>query len=51
MRTKISIILLFGVALLAACGPQEVERLPDEVTVQLFWYHQAEFAGFYVADQ
>jgi NitT/TauT family transport system substrate-binding protein len=51
MRTQISIILLFGVALLAACGLQEVERLPDEVTVQLFWYHQAEFAGFYVADQ
>jgi NitT/TauT family transport system substrate-binding protein len=43
--------LLLLVALLAACGPQEVEKPPDEVTLQLFWYHQAEFAGFYVADQ
>jgi len=29
-------------------GPVEP---PDEVTVQLKWYHQAQFAGFYVADQ
>jgi NitT/TauT family transport system substrate-binding protein len=51
MKTKISIILLFVVALSAACRPQEVEKPPDEVTVQLAWTHQAQFAGFYAADQ
>ena len=30
--------------LLAACGPQEVKKLPDQVTVQLKWVHQAQFA-------
>ena len=45
------IVLLLAVVLLAACRPQEVEKPPDEVTVQLFWYHQAEFGGFYAADQ
>jgi len=49
--TKISTVMLLAMALLAGCRPQEVEQPPDEVTVQLFWYHQAEFAGFYVADQ
>jgi NitT/TauT family transport system substrate-binding protein len=48
-RTCIALLLV--VALLAACGPQEAETPPDEVTVQLSWYHQAEFAGFYAADQ
>jgi len=43
--------LLLMVALLAACGPQEPEQPPDEVTVQLKWVHQAQFAGFYVAEE
>jgi len=38
-------------ALLAACRPQEAEKPPDEVTVQLKWLHQSQFAGFYAADQ
>jgi len=45
------IMLLVAVALLAACGPQEVEQPPDQVTVQLKWVHQAQFAGFYAADK
>jgi NitT/TauT family transport system substrate-binding protein len=48
---RIYAVLLVVVALLAACGPQEVEQPPDEVAVQLSWYHQAEFGGFYAADQ
>ncbi|MBM4467876.1 MAG: ABC transporter substrate-binding protein, partial [Chloroflexi bacterium] len=44
-------MLLVAVALLAACGPQEVEQPPDQVTVQLKWVHQAQFAGFYAADK
>jgi len=35
----------------AGCGPQEAKKPPDEVTVQLKWIHQAQFAGFYAADQ
>ena len=50
-RTRISAVLLLAIALCAACGPGEVEQPLDEVTVQLAWYHQAQFAGFYAADQ
>jgi NitT/TauT family transport system substrate-binding protein len=50
-KAKISAVLLLAVALLAACGPQEVKKPPDEVTVQLAWVHRALFAGFYAADQ
>jgi len=49
--TRTSVILFLAVALLAACRPQEVEKPPDEVTVQLKWIHQAQFAGLYAADQ
>jgi len=49
--TRTLVVLLFAVAILAACGPQEVEKPPDEVTVQLAWTHEALFAGFYAADQ
>ena len=48
---KISAVTLLAVAVLAACGPQEVERPPDEVTVQLKWLHGAQFAGLYVAQE
>ena len=48
---RISAVLLLVVALLTACGPQEVKQPPDEVTVQLKWVHQAQFAGFYVAQE
>ena len=50
-RTRISAVLLLAIALCAACGPQEVEQPPDEVTVQLKWVHQAQFAGMYAADK
>jgi len=49
--SKISAVLLVAVSVLAACGPQEVEKPPDEVSVQLKWVHQAQFAGFYVAQE
>jgi NitT/TauT family transport system substrate-binding protein len=47
----ISTVLLLAMALCAACRPQEVEKPPDEVTVQLPWTHSVQFAGFYAADQ
>jgi NitT/TauT family transport system substrate-binding protein len=41
-------LLLFLVVLMA-CAKREQSTLPDEVTLQLKWFHQAQFAGFYVA--
>jgi NitT/TauT family transport system substrate-binding protein len=34
-----------------ACEPQSEKRVLDEVTVQLKWVHQAQFAGLYVAQE
>ena len=34
MKTNIPMILLFVVALLAACGPQEPQQSPDQVAVR-----------------
>jgi len=39
------------VLLTLGCQAKEPEKSPTEVTVQLKWYHQAQFAGFYAADQ
>ena len=50
-RVRISAVLLLAVALFAACRPQEVKKPPDEVSVQLKWVHQAQFAGFYLAQE
>jgi len=45
------LLSLCSVLSLVTGGCQEAERPLEEVTVQLHWYHQAEFAGFYAADQ
>lgn len=34
-----------------ACSPAPPPRALTPVTVQLAWFHQAQFAGFYTADQ
>ncbi len=47
LRIPIAFILAF---FLAACGEEVVNDPIDEVTVQLVWKHQAQFAGFYAAD-
>lgn len=36
---------------LAACSPKPSAPEPTKITVQLSWLHQAQFAGFYAADQ
>ena len=48
---RISALLILMISFLAACTPGEVKGPPDEVTVQLKWIHQAQFAGFYIADK
>lgn len=49
MLMKRLMALLLGITILTACGPKEIKPPSDEVTVQLKWVHQAQFAGYYVA--
>lgn len=45
-------VLLMVTVLVAACGSEGKNKPPlDQVTVQLKWIHQAQFAGFYVAQE
>lgn len=47
-----SVIFLFLSAVwLSGCGVQSVDEPPDEVTVQLSWVHQGQFAGLYAAEE
>ncbi len=48
---KVYMILLIAMIMLTGCGSQPTEQQLDEVTVQLAWYHQTQFAGFYAAEQ
>jgi NitT/TauT family transport system substrate-binding protein len=43
--------LVWLLIVVAACTPTENKKPPDEVTVQLKWLHQAQFAGFYLAQE
>ncbi len=45
---KISLLLL---SVMISCTPPGNTPPPHEVTVQLKWLHQAQFAGFYVAQE
>jgi NitT/TauT family transport system substrate-binding protein len=44
------IVVLLASALLVACGATPTPE-PDQVSVQLKWLHQTQFAGFYLAEQ
>ena len=52
-RMVFAILPVITVFLLLSLGCQtkEPDVPPAEITVQLKWYHQAQFAGFYAADQ
>jgi NitT/TauT family transport system substrate-binding protein len=41
--------LLLFLAVLISCSKQDENTPPDDVTVQLKWFNQAQFAGFYLA--
>lgn len=47
----VSAALLFAAAAFAGCGQPSIEKPLDEVSVQLSWFHQTQFAGMYAADQ
>ncbi len=52
MRTKTRIFLMLLVLIaVVACESQQAKKAPDEVTLQLKWLHQAQFAGFYMAQE
>jgi len=45
-------LILFALLTLTNCGTQaQSAEVPDAVSLRLNWVHQAQFAGFYVADQ
>jgi NitT/TauT family transport system substrate-binding protein len=46
-----STFLLTFTLILASCSPKPTVSTPTPITVQLSWSHQAQFAGFYAADQ
>lgn len=48
---NISIVLILLVFMIVSCTPPEIKTPPDEVTVQLKWVHQAQFAGLYMAQE
>jgi len=45
------ILLFLSLPLMFACQLQSQSQPPDEVKLQLKWLHQAQFAGFYVAQE
>lgn len=49
MKSRMLITILLIILVLSACAPEK-EAPPDQVTVQLKWVHQAQFAGFYAAE-
>jgi len=49
--TIASVGLLLSGLLLLGCGPSQPQKAPGEVKLQLKWVHQAQFAGFYMAQE
>ncbi len=53
MKRTIFILVALGMIVMTAAvgGCAEEQKPPDQVTVQLKWIHQAQFAGFYAAEK
>lgn len=49
--TRISAGLVLSCIMMFGCGESKPPKAPDEVKLQLKWLHQAQFAGFYVAQE
>ncbi|MBU1183193.1 MAG: ABC transporter substrate-binding protein [Pseudomonadota bacterium] len=49
--TRISVLLILSGIILFGCGKSQPPKAPDEVKLQLKWLHQAQFAGFYMAQE
>lgn len=46
----LALLVLSGI-ILSACVQSQPMKVPDEVKLQLKWLHQAQFAGFYMAQE
>jgi len=44
-------LLIMSVSIPIACTPRASDKPVDEIVIQLNWEHQAQFAGFYVAQE
>ncbi len=52
MSRRLRVICVLLLTMLVACLPfgcDSSERIPDEVTLQVNWFHAPEFVGYYVA--
>jgi NitT/TauT family transport system substrate-binding protein len=49
--TRISVLLILSGIILFGCEKPHPPKAPDEVKLQLKWHHQAQFAGFYMAQE
>ncbi|RPH49500.1 MAG: hypothetical protein EHM85_13670 [Desulfobacteraceae bacterium] len=48
---RISVLFILCGLLISGCGKPQPPKAPDEVKLQLKWMHQAQFAGFYMAQE
>jgi len=53
MKNAITILIwaVLALSVPAGCTKEEAKKPSDKISVQLKWLHQAQFAGFYAADQ
>ncbi|MBU2623371.1 MAG: ABC transporter substrate-binding protein [Proteobacteria bacterium] len=53
MKKTMTVLILFILSgiILFGCGRPQPPKAPDEVKLQLKWLHQAQFAGFYMAQE
>src|SRR3989339_1001815 len=49
--TRIPALIIMSCIMIFGCGRSEPPKSPDEVKLQLKWLHQAQFAGFYMAQE
>jgi NitT/TauT family transport system substrate-binding protein len=49
--TRIPALLILSFIMIFGCGRSQPPKAPDEVKLQLKWLHQAQFAGFYMAQE
>jgi len=49
--TRIPALLILSGIMIFGCGKSQPSKAPDEVKLQLKWTHQAQFAGFYMAQE
>jgi NitT/TauT family transport system substrate-binding protein len=48
---KLFLLCILVLTLMSCLAPTQLKQPPDEVKLQLKWIHQAQFAGFYMAQE